>query len=563
MQHAPSISVNKDHAFSTGIQSKSRFFEPIIHPKLIINQPGDSYEQEADAVAERVMRMPETKNDALFFQARPISVNPIQRKCLECEQEEEESKVQMKTTSVVSGGLTAPPIVHDVINSGGQPMDITTRNFMEARLGYDFGNVEIHNDSNAHRSSADINARAYTHGRHVVFGVDQYQPHSNKGKQLLVHELVHVIQQQSSDRNVVRRDLSDDAQKLAELYAIRKLADLADKPAGPHSGFTGESHCHPKFCQPFADSADAAEDLLWAGPLILAGIAKKISSRLVPLWYVYLQGGSSSQLDLTKNFGPDFTNSPTTAKATQFVVEELQKDISANHATLMGGSTVITLDFTARFASTIKRLEDSNFDKSLNFNVIADIAGNIAGGIGKDQNSIQLGAKPNRENDSREATFIAKLVRNADGSITITPRITYTVKDTIDLCPGNCGEPREQTATVPLSRFEATGLTGDVPIKIQFDAPAAGVTPMRIVPPPPPHVAVPVPGVVSTSLRIRSAPDTSSATVGSYSSGMPIIVLCQSTGSVVKGSNVWYKTNLGFVSSSYVSLFGWGIPDVC
>jgi hypothetical protein len=76
---------------------------------------------------------------------------------------------------------------------------------MERRFGYDFSNVQIHNDSLAHQSSKDINALAFTHGNHIVFGSGHYQPNTNKGKQLVTHELVHVIQQDHLDFNVFRK----------------------------------------------------------------------------------------------------------------------------------------------------------------------------------------------------------------------------------------------------------------------------------------------------------------------------------------------------------------------
>ena len=180
-------------------QSKRNSNIVFFQPKLTINQPNDVYEQEADAMADRVMRMPINKNENHFF--KPVSINSIQRKCAECEEEE---KLQMKSEGGDVAGMTAPNIVHDVINSDGQPLDVGTRGFMESRFGYDFGNVQIHNDSLAHRSSAGINALAYTHGNHVVFGAGQYQPESYSGKQLLAHELVHVVQQKNNKNSLQR-----------------------------------------------------------------------------------------------------------------------------------------------------------------------------------------------------------------------------------------------------------------------------------------------------------------------------------------------------------------------
>ena len=192
--------------------SEPAFFAPTrIQPKLTIGPVDDPYEREADAIADSVMRM----SDAETLQTNPSPVS-IQRKCGECEEEEEkiqpkcahceqEEKTQMKREAGASGGMTAPPVVHDVINSGGRPLDLNTRNFMESRFGHDFGNVQIHNDSLAHKSSADINALAYTYGNHVVFGVGQYQPNTHSGKQLLSHELTHVVQQSSDAEGIIQK----------------------------------------------------------------------------------------------------------------------------------------------------------------------------------------------------------------------------------------------------------------------------------------------------------------------------------------------------------------------
>lgn len=64
---------------------------PFFQPKLSINEPGDEYEQEADHMADQVMRMP--ANDQPFFSPNPLSISRIQRKCHECEEEE---KLQRK-----------------------------------------------------------------------------------------------------------------------------------------------------------------------------------------------------------------------------------------------------------------------------------------------------------------------------------------------------------------------------------------------------------------------------------------------------------------------------------
>jgi len=91
-----------------------------------------------------------------------------------------------------------PPIVHEVLRSPGQPLDPATRAFFEPRFGYDFSQVRMHTDTQASESAQAVSALAYTVGQDVVFG--HYAPSTNMGRQLLAHELSHVIQQTGHDR---------------------------------------------------------------------------------------------------------------------------------------------------------------------------------------------------------------------------------------------------------------------------------------------------------------------------------------------------------------------------
>jgi hypothetical protein len=78
---------------------------------------------------------------------------------------------------------------------GGQPLASGVRSFMEAGYGADFSEVRVHTGPAATRSAASLAARAYTYGRDVVFGDGQYAPDSTAGRQLIAHELAHVVQQ--------------------------------------------------------------------------------------------------------------------------------------------------------------------------------------------------------------------------------------------------------------------------------------------------------------------------------------------------------------------------------
>ncbi|MBB5911047.1 eCIS core domain-containing protein [Actinoalloteichus hymeniacidonis] len=81
--------------------------------------------------------------------------------------------------------------VPDVLGSTGRALDENVRLEMQNRLGADFADVRLHTGSAAQRSAAEIGARAYTSGNHVVIGAGGADKHT------LAHELTHVIQQRS------------------------------------------------------------------------------------------------------------------------------------------------------------------------------------------------------------------------------------------------------------------------------------------------------------------------------------------------------------------------------
>jgi cell wall-associated NlpC family hydrolase len=88
-----------------------------------------------------------------------------------------------------------PSIVDEVLRSPGQPLDAATRAFMEPRFGYDFSRVRVHTDSKAADSAESVDSQAYTVGQGIVFSEGHYAPATAAGRQLLAHELAHVIQQ--------------------------------------------------------------------------------------------------------------------------------------------------------------------------------------------------------------------------------------------------------------------------------------------------------------------------------------------------------------------------------
>ncbi|BAP56319.1 hypothetical protein THII_2022 [Thioploca ingrica] len=128
--------------------------------------------------------------------------NPrLARKCTKnCPLEEDKPLLQRRASTPAPTANEAPPIVHDVLRSPGQPLDESTRAFMEPRFNQDFGHVRIHTDAKAAESARAVNALAYTVGRDIVMKRDEYAPATDAGKRLLAHELVHVIQQGGNNR---------------------------------------------------------------------------------------------------------------------------------------------------------------------------------------------------------------------------------------------------------------------------------------------------------------------------------------------------------------------------
>jgi len=198
------------------------FFSPaVIQPKLTVNEPGDMYEQEADAMADKVMRMTDRQGLPPFFPpAAGTGISRlVQRKCAACAHEEEEQvqrqkdkeekmpMVQKKCAACeheekeVQRKENGQPVNEEVsasLNStkgGGQPLQHETRSWMEDRFGADFGGVKVHTGSQAAQLSRDLNAQAFTHGSDIYFNEGKYNPSSDSGKHLLAHELTHVVQQ--------------------------------------------------------------------------------------------------------------------------------------------------------------------------------------------------------------------------------------------------------------------------------------------------------------------------------------------------------------------------------
>ncbi|HMG13848.1 MAG TPA: DUF4157 domain-containing protein, partial [Saprospiraceae bacterium] len=211
-----SASTSKNNSSSQAFFAKAgggNFFEPVhahiaptVQMKMTVNKPGDKFEREADNMAEKIMRMPDSNSSS--------KEDKIQRQSDDKLQKKEEDKIQKANTKednlqkkeenkIQRNGSESAPAVNANTQSaiqnktagGGQPLSNDVRNYMEPRFGADFSNIRVHNDAESAGLSNQLSARAFTYKNNVFFSRDQYQPGTGEGKQLLAHELTHTIQQ--------------------------------------------------------------------------------------------------------------------------------------------------------------------------------------------------------------------------------------------------------------------------------------------------------------------------------------------------------------------------------
>ena len=83
----------------------------------------------------------------------------------------------------------------DQARGAGQGLDHHTQRQMESAFGANFGSVRIHTDSRADNLNRALSARAFTTGSDVFFRQGEYSPGTSTGRELLAHELTHVMQQ--------------------------------------------------------------------------------------------------------------------------------------------------------------------------------------------------------------------------------------------------------------------------------------------------------------------------------------------------------------------------------
>ncbi|MFF2013870.1 DUF4157 domain-containing protein [Streptomyces sp. NPDC058195] len=183
-----------------------------------------------------------------------------------------EEDVNRRTAGHGDGGTGLPAVqrsaVHEVLGRAGRPLDDATRADMEARLGADFSDVRVHRGAVARASAAEIGARAYTSGSHVVIGAGGGDRHT------LAHELTHVIQQRTgpvagTDNGAGLRvsEPSDRFEREAEATARRVMSSgpavqrvTLDGPRKRAGEGTAVQRANDSENRPWINHADAADD---------------------------------------------------------------------------------------------------------------------------------------------------------------------------------------------------------------------------------------------------------------------------------------------------------------
>lgn len=221
--------------------SRIPIFSPLsvqVQPKLTISAPGDMYEQEADIIADQIVRMPEPQlqhscpcgegcpkcqTEQLVSSAHSVNhlsdgrdqeAGQIVERVMQMPHRPSATDSGQATTSV--GGLQSP---EPAATAGfaarlaaergrGGSLQPNIRQLMEPRFGLDFSAVRVHTDSRAQRLAADLHAHAFTFGNDIFFGVNKWNPASAPGRRLIAHELAHTVQQSGNAPRIQRLSIS-------------------------------------------------------------------------------------------------------------------------------------------------------------------------------------------------------------------------------------------------------------------------------------------------------------------------------------------------------------------
>jgi hypothetical protein len=219
-----------------------------VFPKLTVGTPGDEYEEEADRVAQQVMRMPlpAAAGDTALASIKQVcndaeTTNVVRRALVNVPTQtmDDEEFARRSQTGRVSrkandgsnendAEMLANEASHAVAHrDAGRSLSEESRRFFEPRFGADLSRVRLHEGAGAAEAAHRLNARAFTHGSDIWMGRQEREA----DRALLAHELVHVIQQRRPGAPTsVRRYVRTNTVYLWDVYdsAGRDAAAVTD-----------------------------------------------------------------------------------------------------------------------------------------------------------------------------------------------------------------------------------------------------------------------------------------------------------------------------------------------
>lgn len=179
---------------------KNSFFAKKSSP-LKVASKNDPKEKEADSVLNSL----EKNNSHLFSSGNSGRIN---------------RKIKDETKDE-NDDFDAPELVEDVLQESGSSLPDAAVHYVGRYFSYHWSDIKIHTDRKANIAAESINARAFTYKNHIVFNAGEFNMNTVEGKKILLHEIIHIIQNHSANNKIYR-------------YTIEKNEDgtVKEAPAG-------------------------------------------------------------------------------------------------------------------------------------------------------------------------------------------------------------------------------------------------------------------------------------------------------------------------------------------
>lgn len=107
---------------------------------------------------------------------------------------------QRPGSGILEDGRVHPGVTAQIAAARGRgaPLDPVVQEHASSALGDAFGDVRVHTDSLASALARSVEARAFTTGSDIFFASGEFRPQSPSGRELIAHELTHVVQQRGA-----------------------------------------------------------------------------------------------------------------------------------------------------------------------------------------------------------------------------------------------------------------------------------------------------------------------------------------------------------------------------